>query len=102
MTNEGELIQSVIAEQDAVRKGEKMQALIHYINYLLLHHFEKLIHVLYRVDVDEKKLKELLNEKKDQDAALVISELLIERQLQKAAFKENTTSANSVDDEEKW
>jgi hypothetical protein len=54
-----------------------------YINDLIVHDFNKLISILYRIDVDEEKLKRVLKENKDKDAGIVIAELIIERQSQK-------------------
>ena len=60
-------------------------SLIESINYLLLYDFCRLVHILYRVDVDEKKLKGLLLQHTNTDAAIIIAELLIERNRQKTA-----------------
>lgn len=45
------------------------------------------IRVLYRVDVDEEKLKFLLKEKVNEDPAMVIADVLIDRQLAKMAYR---------------
>ena len=86
----------------ALQKLEMREQLIVYVNHLLLHDFNKLVQVLYRVDVDEKKLKQLLQQNKETDAAVIIADLLIQRQEEKikakAAFKSNDT----ISDEEKW
>ena len=74
-----------------------------FINQLINQNFDKLITILYRLDVNEKKLKEVLAEKKDNDAALVIAQAIIERQKQKTeARKKYTPPENNIPDDEKW
>ena len=53
------------------------------INHLLNNDFEKLINILYRIDVREEKLKVLLKENADKNASSIIADLVIERQIQK-------------------
>jgi hypothetical protein len=73
------------------------------INHLILINFERLIHLLYRIDVSEVKLKTLLKENPTKDAGKIIATLIIERQLQKIKYKSSSTVANEDDcDEEKW
>ena len=72
------------------------------INYLIQHDFTQLTQVLYRIDVNEDRLKHLLNDAREKDAADIIAALIIERQIQKfesrKAFKQN----NDISEEEKW
>ena len=71
------------------------------INQLILTNFEKLIQLLYRIDVSETKLKTLLKENPDKDAGKLIALLMVERQLQK--LKLQSTSPNDDDcEEERW
>jgi hypothetical protein len=73
------------------------------INQLIIDDFQKLVGILYRLDVSEEKLKQLLNENKNEDTAAIIADLVIERQIEKLEsrrkFKSNGTS---IDEEEKW
>ena len=66
---------------------EKMRAfralLIKRIEELLLHDFEKLKWILYRIDVSEKKLNEAL-QNSETDASTVMADLIIQRQIEKA------------------
>jgi hypothetical protein len=55
------------------------QALIQLINGWITQDFKKLLLVLYRLDVSEKKLSQLLAENKGIDAANIIATLIIER-----------------------
>lgn len=73
-----------------------------YINELINTDFEKLASILYRVDVDEKKLKKLLADNPDTDAGLLIADLVIERQIEKKKSREKFRRDSSISDEEKW
>lgn len=73
------------------------------INHLLNTDFQKLVSILYRVDVDEIKLRYLLAKHPDTNAGLIIADLLIERQLQKMNSRADHTSQNDpIDENEKW
>jgi hypothetical protein len=73
------------------------------INDLILHDFERLVSLLYRLDVNEKKLKYLLASELNANASDTIAALVIERQLQKIkSRRENRRDINDVDEEEKW
>ena len=74
-----------------------------YINDLIIHDFEKLVSILYRIDVNERKLKSMLQENKHADAGIVIAKLIIERQLQKIKTRSEFSGKKTEDDgEEKW
>ena len=53
------------------------------INDLIQHDFQRLVSVLYRVDIEENKLKKILKEQQGTDAAEIITSLIIERERQK-------------------
>lgn len=59
------------------------EKLIEFINNLIQNDFQKLIAILYKVDVSESKLKLLLREGVGEDAADIIATLIIEREMQK-------------------
>lgn len=56
-----------------------------YVAHLIKTDLHQLVQLLYRVDVDERKLKPLLGNNSPPDATLQIAELMIERQLRKSA-----------------
>lgn len=73
------------------------------INHLIQTDFEKLVNLLYRIDVSEAKLKEMLQTNPDSDAGHVIARLLIERQIQKIKFRKEFSAGNpQADEEERW
>lgn len=98
---QGVLIQLGTEVVQSNRK-EDFQILLDTINNLLNTDFQRLISILYRVDVSEKKLRHLLNTNPNEDAAKIIAALLIERQKQKIESRKNTAKDNSIPDDEKW
>jgi hypothetical protein len=77
------------------------QELAEQINYLITHDFSRLISVLYRLDISEKKLKVLLHQS-SANAGDIIAEMIIERQLQKIASREAFKNNEKISDDEKW
>jgi len=79
------------------------QALINRINELIQTDFQKLILILYRVDVNEDKLRYFIKENSEENAASIIADLLIERQAQKIIFRKQFGKRdNDIDENEKW
>ena len=87
-----------------VRTDEEMarEAIKDAVNELLRNNFDKLVSILYRMDVDERRLKELLKSNPDTDAAIIITDLMIERQLKKIKYRQEFRTDQSQSDEEKW
>ena len=74
-----------------------------YINQLIQTDFQKLIVLLYRIDVSESKLKQLLQQYPEKDAGKTIAALIIERQLQKIETRQQSGLKDDHDsEEEKW
>lgn len=74
-----------------------------YINEMISTDFERLLSLLYRIDVNEQKLKSMLQEYKGEDAGKIIAALIIERQRQKLeSRKKSRTDPGKIDEEEKW
>lgn len=73
-----------------------------YINELINHHFDELISLLYRLDISEKKLKELLQLHASEDAAPIIAALILERQEQKIRSRELFKQEENIPEEDKW
>ncbi len=73
------------------------------INALIKDDFNLLIQILYRIDVNETRLKQVLKDNPNEDAGKIIAALLIERQLQKINTLEQFKRKNdNFSDEEKW
>lgn len=78
------------------------------INELIKNDFEKLVSLLYRIDVSEQKLKSLLHEFPQEDAGNIIASLIIERQEQKLKTRKhsdnyrNSQRDDDLNEEERW
>jgi hypothetical protein len=73
------------------------------INELLNTDFQKLVSILYRMDVSEAKLKLLLKDNPGSDAGIIIADLMIERQIQKIKSRQQFRQRdNDIDENEKW
>ena len=88
---------STQAETDELRRKQILAT----IDWLIVNDFHKLVYILYRVDVSEKKMENVLAQRQNEDAAELILALIIERESEKIkSRKENKVSNNDV--EEKW
>lgn len=73
-----------------------------FISGLIAHDFQKLINILYQVDVREDKLKEMLAASTGVDAAEIIAAMIIERMLEKIETRKQHKGRREEDNEEKW
>ena len=82
---------------------ELEQQLTDHVNHLINTDFEKLIYYLYRIDVNESKMKHLLQQQGGTNAAQLIAKLIIERQLQKLKSRSEHKPDNTYDEgAERW
>ncbi len=92
-----------IASPDEISLEELQKRLGVYVNELIQTDFQKLIMLLYRIDVSEQKLKQLLQVQPQENAGDIIAALIIERQLQKIKSRHQfRQQKDDSDDEEKW
>ncbi len=75
-----------LEQQQEVSYDQAFLWVMRAVEELLIKDFEKLIHILYRIDVSEQKLKEALAETNDNPAA-VIAKMILEREMQKVATR---------------
>ena len=105
---EKELIENIkkdmaIILPDKISLKELEEALTIYANQLIQKDFQKLVTLLYRIDVSEAKLKYLLQLQTDENAGNIIAKLIIERQLQKINSRQQFSKHNDdISEEEKW
>lgn len=79
------------------------KALATHINDLIVNNFEKLVFLLYRIDISEKKVKILLQNAKNTAAGETIAKAIIERQIEKINLRQiHTPHSNSSAEEDKW
>jgi len=92
-----------IALPEKISYEELQRLLAEHINHLIKNDFEKLVGYLYRIDVNEQKLKGLLHQYSDEDAGKIISLLIIERQEQKIKSRQQFSQRdNDISEDEKW
>ena len=72
------------------------------INWLIQNNFEQLVFILYRIDVNESKLRLLLNQFTGEDTGKIIAQLIIERQTQKIITRQQFKQQHDIDENEKW
>lgn len=73
------------------------------IEQLIAHDFEGLLFLLYRIDVSEQKVRQMLADTNGEGAALTIATLIIERQKQKLKLRRQMGKfPTSTDDPERW
>ena len=103
-----ELIQLVNEEMaidlpQQISFNEIRDQLSQYINDLIVNDFQKLVSILYRIDISEPRLKQLLQEENHEDAGKVIADLIIQRQLEKIKTRQQFKQPNeNIDESEKW
>src|SRR5215203_4877479 len=104
MENE-QVLEEVSNELEITVKDHSVskQVMIEKINDLINTDFQKLVLILYRMDVSEIKLKQLLNDNPGTNAALIITDLMIERQAEKIRSRQQFSKRDEdINDDEKW
>ena len=82
---------------DAMKKIRNL--LIDKLDFLIEHDFEKLLSILYRIDVSERKVKEALATKTDHKPSELLADLIIERQMEKAKTRVQYGRRTDQDDD---
>ncbi len=83
--------------------GISKELLVQKVNELIVNDFEKLVNILYRMDVSETKINTLLKEFMQEDAAEIIVNLMMERAAQKIKSRQQFNQRdNNISEEEKW
>lgn len=78
--------------------------IIQKINNWINNDFEHLLYLLYRIDVHEDKVRKLMQEHKGENAAEIITDLIIDRQKQKIKTRKlfQFKRPVDVDESELW
>jgi hypothetical protein len=71
--------------------------LIAYINDCIQHDFNKLVQLLYRIDVSEEKLKYILQLNPNEDAAKLIAAVILERLAATKAARASFSRTGKID-----
>ena len=93
---------SLLPTSQQITYGQLKQYLIGHINKLLTNDFAALVQLLYRMDIPEEKLRYYLQENKDEMAAGLFAEMMIERQLQKAESRRLFSKKLDIPEDDKW
>lgn len=73
------------------------------LNDMILHRFDLLIALLYKIDVPEAHVKQLLQAHPQTDAGMLLAELLLQRQAQKkATLKKLIINPADIPEEDRW
>ena len=93
---------SKITDDALVRSPQWYRQLVDAVNDMVVHDFNGLVQILYRLDVSEHKIREALAGHPGADAAKLIARLLLERQIQKLETRKLFQQRQPQDDEERW
>ena len=79
-------------------------ALAEKVNALIEENFDQLLQLLYRIDINEYRLRRLLVENEGEDAGKIIARLIVQRQWEKIEsrrkYRQDTDAG--ADGEERW
>jgi hypothetical protein len=74
------------------------------VNNLIEGNFDHLLQLLYRIDINEQRLRRLLVENEGEDAGMTIARLIVQRQWEKIEsrrkYRQDTDAG--ADGEERW
>lgn len=96
------LLQSLQFSLPQSERADLERKLEQHINYLINHDFGRLTQLLYTVDVDEQKLRTVLLQQPEQDAAQIITELILRRQEEKTQSRQQHKNIPTVEEDEQW
>ena len=88
--------------QESISMDELKNVLSGHIHQLINHNFNKLVSILYRIDVSEVKLKQLLADNPAADAGTIIAELIIDRQYKKIKSRKENRKDPDIPEDDKW
>ncbi len=72
------------------------------LEILISHHFQQFVFLLYRIDVPENQIRDILDKDAGAGAYRKIAGLLIERQLQKIKSRETFRTAPPENEADRW
>jgi hypothetical protein len=88
--------------KESISLDELRNLLSGHIHHLIINNFNKLVSTLYRIDVSEVKLRQLLQDNQAEDAGKIIAELIIDRQLQKVKSRKESGNNPDIPEDDKW
>ena len=85
---------NLISKDDIKNIEELKRYLSSKIKFLLEEKFDLLVNLLYRIDINDKKLEEVFSKEKKDNIPDSIAELVIERELQKIHYRRKFKEGN--------
>ncbi len=73
-----------------------------HMNELINTDFEKVVFLLYRIDISENTIKQLLALPSNNNAGELIADAIIARQVEKLATRKQFKQAINIAEEDKW
>jgi hypothetical protein len=87
---------------DSLSLQQLEQLLAETLNEWIRSDFDRLVQFLYRIDINEARLKVLLEENTGQDTGQLLAGLVLERQWQKIETRRQFRPDDAISDEERW
>ncbi|MCO5234556.1 MAG: hypothetical protein LC105_13465 [Chitinophagales bacterium] len=88
---------------DMATEDKILEWLSMYIDDLISKDFDGLLFLLYRIDVSENKVREMLSATKGVNASKTIATLILERQKQKIYWRNKfKSSPTNIEENERW
>ena len=87
---------------DSLTLDQLEELLAETLNGWIRSDFNKLVQLLYRIDISETRLRSLLEENTESDTGLLIARLILERQWQKIQTRRSFKPGDTISDEERW
>jgi hypothetical protein len=72
-----------------------------YLNSLIADDFNKLIQILYRLDISEALIKKVLKDNEELSSD-ILANIIIEREVHKIEIRKSFKSDDNIPDDEKW
>lgn len=80
----------------------RLEDMAHVIRQLIDQDFPKLVQILYRLDVPEDRLRQVLVENPEGDAGMLIAEMVADRIAQREKNKMMFPKQEGIPEDEKW
>lgn len=96
-----ELIQQIHSRLTPAEQENILNNVEEHVSWLINNNFPRLVQLLYRLDVNEDKLRLLLQQKQTNSATL-IAKLIMERQLKKSQVRNQTKANINIPLNEQW
>jgi hypothetical protein len=87
---------------DSLTMQELEALLAEIVNGWIRSDFTRLVQFLYRIDISESRLRQLLEENTEEDTGQLLARLILERLWQKIETRRQYKPGETTSDEERW